>query len=703
MCFHSYLHRIILSATLALLIVSAALSEDFSFIHVSDSHSGAGGGTAASVANMLSLNSVFLEPYNVTALKPSFVIDTGDMTEFGPVDGAYDNLLRMYSAGNLKRYPSLGNHDGAWRSLSPEITREFGAPYYSFDEYNCHFVVLNSAGIQDPSPMFGPEQFEWLKSDLKKTGKKTPVFLAFHHPLGGSEYSGSYQMDQLVDILRPYNIVLIMVGHGHSAVYSKYDGFDMVQGGSSYGPGAPGFNVVSVLDGKLRVAYKETAASNATVPLLEKPFATTAATYPDIKILSPKELGTYETSIPLKVRIGSTPNEITACQVDLDGKKALELKGTLNGGYEGGLDCTSLMPGAHFIKFQFTDSKGAVYHRSRIFYIKNDSVKVLWRKYTKSASRSMPVYDTGKVFIGTFDGRLMAYNASSGRLLWTFKTGYAITGNALVVGDKVLTGSSDGNLYCLDKSKGRLLWKFTADDPIFSSPVTDGTNVYFGSSTGAFYSVSLSTGRLNWKNNSATYNIEIKPFISEGKVYYGAWDRYLYCVNTSDGSLAWKCVGKGSSEGGAQRYYSPADCGPVVCKGKVFVADRKYCLSIVDTTNGDIIKSITGVSAVSLSADGASVYLRGTNGKLSKVDSDGNVIWSTDLSMDSAPVSPVESNREVNVCSKKGLFSSVSADTGHIIRQYKVTPGSFVLSPVGASDEAIFLYGTDGMLIILGR
>ena len=698
-----FFHRIILSLTLALLIVSAAVSADFTFIHVSDSHSGAGGGTAATVANMLSLNSVFLEPYNATALKPSFVIDTGDMTEFGPVDGTYDNLLRMYSAGNLKRYSALGNHDGAWRSLSPEITREFGAPYYSFNKFGCHFVVLNSAGIQDPSPLFGPEQFEWLKIDLRKTGKMTPVFLALHHPLGGSEFASSYQMEQLVDILRPYNIVLIMVGHGHSAVYSKYDGFDMVQGGSSYGPGAPGFNIVSVLDGKLRVVYKETASTNATVPLLEKPLVSTAAFYPDVKILSPKELGTYEAGIPLKVRIGSTPNEISACQVDLDGKKALNLTKMPNGGYEGILDCTNLVPGAHFIKFSFTDSKETVYHISRAFYTKNESVKVLWRKYTKSASRSMPVFDSGKVFVGTFDGRLMAYNASSGRLSWTFKTGYAITGDALITGDKVLTGSSDGNLYCLDKPKGKLLWKFAADDPIFSTPVTDGTNVYFGSSTGAFYSVSVSTGKLNWKNTSATYNIEIKPFISEGKVYYGAWDRYLYCVNTSDGSLAWKCVGKGSSEGGAQRYYSPADCGPVVCKGRVFVADRKYCLSIVDTTNEDMIKSMTGVSAVSLSSDGTSVYLRGTNGKLSRVDSDGNTIWSTDVSTDSAPVPTVEFNGEIYVCSKRGLFSSVSAESGQIIKRYKVTPGSFVLSPVGASDEAIFLYGTDGMLTALGR
>jgi len=703
MCFHYLLRRIILSASLALLIISSAVSEDFTFIHVSDSHSGAGGGTAATVANIVSLKSVYMEPYNVTAIQPSFIVDTGDMTEFGPIDGTYNNLLKMYSAGNLQRFYSLGNHDGTWRSLSPEITREFGAPYYSFNKFGCHFVVLNSAGMQDPSPMFGPEQFEWLKIDLKKTGSKTPVFLAFHHPLGGSEYAGSYQMDQLLDILRPYNIVLIMVGHGHSVAYSNYDGFDMVEGGSAYGPGAPGFNVVSVLDGKLRVAYKETAKSNATIPLLEKPLVATAAQYPDIKILSPKELDTYETIIPLKVRIGSTPNEITACQYELDGKKALELKETLNSSYEGILDSTNLLPGAHFIKFTFTDAKGAIYHRSGSFYMKNESVRVLWRKYTKSASRSMPVCDSNMVFVGTFDGRLLAYNASNGRLLWTFKTGYAITGDALPAENKILTGSSDGNLYCLDKSKGKLLWKFPAGDPIFSSPVTDGTSIYFGSSTGAFYSVSLSSGKLNWKNTSAIYNIEIKPFISEGKVYYGAWDRYLYCLNTSDGSLAWKCAGKGSSEGAAQRYYSPADCGPVVCNNRVFIADRKYYLSIVNATNGDMINSLTGISAVSMSTDRVSVYLRGTNGKLSKMDSEGNIIWSADVSMDWAPVPPVEFNGEVYACSKNGLFSSVSADTGKIMKQYKVTPGSFVLSPIGASQKAIFLYGTDGMLTALGR
>ncbi|MEO8484668.1 MAG: PQQ-dependent dehydrogenase, methanol/ethanol family [Acidobacteriota bacterium] len=75
------------------------------------------------------------------------------------------------------------------------------------------------------------------------------------------------------------------------------------------------------------------------------------------------------------------------------------------------------------------------------------------------------------LFMGTFDGNLIAIDARDGRLLWTTalgrpEAGYAVTGAPLVVKDKVITGPAGGEygisgfLAAYDAATGREVWRF---------------------------------------------------------------------------------------------------------------------------------------------------------------------------------------------------------------------------------------------------
>jgi len=669
---------------------------NFSFAHTSDDHNMAS--AAKTIAEFNSPAPILLKPYNFTALPVSFIIDTGDTTEFGPRNGALNLFKSFYAGVHIPLYTSIGNHDGTWRSLTYELRRQYGAPYYSFDKYGCHFVILDSSGLQDPRPTITPEELVWLKTDLEHAGVDTPVFIALHHPLNVSEFASKYEVDRLMDIIRPYNVVLFLVGHGHSAVHSLFDGIDMVEGGSTYGPSAPGYQVVSVQDGIMRIAYKERGKPDAEKAMVEKPIAPPSKRYPSITIASPKEHSTYKNPLPVKAWIAAGKGEITGAYAEIDGENKIDLTLKSGGSFEGSADLSSLTPGAHYIKVSFQGQDGAIYHHSTAFYIASDHPRVLWRTFLGSASKSTPAANNKMVYVGAYDGYVRAFDRKSGALKWKYATDGAIAGEVLIMGDKVCVGSEDKFLYCLSADKGSLIWKFEAEDPIYSSPVSDGKSIYFGCGTGAFYSVDASTGKQIWKNTDATYNIEIKPFLADGKVIYGAWDCYVHCVNCADGSTAWRCEGKGSSEGTAPIYYSPADCGPVVCNGKVFVADRKFRCTVIDLATGKMVTSIDGPAGTGLSGDGSSVYLRMLEKKLQKVDSDGKVIWSVDMSCDEIPTAPTEAGDAVYVCSKRGLLSAVSAKDGKILWQYQCTPSQYVLAGVGAVDSTAYVAGTDGSL-----
>ncbi len=674
-------------------------TQDFCFIHISDTHN-----QTASWPIVEELNTphpIVMEPFGIASLTPSFAVHTGDMTEFGPSMGMYNRFVSYFDKIGMPWYACLGNHDSTWRSLACEIRQRFGSVCYSFDKFGCHFVMLDSAGVQDPEQNIGPEQMQWLTKDLQKVGPGVPVFVAMHHQLGTLP---SYENDEIVDILRPYNVVCIMFGHGHRPMHTTYEGLDMVESSSTYGRW-PGYTVYNVTGGILRVAFKHEGQAAATDKMLEKPIALPIKRYPHISITLPEENATYKDTLPVKAWIGLRNGEVTkaSAMIDGDAKKTFDLALQPGGSFQADIPLASISPGAHYMKLTFVGKDDSPYSHSTAFYVESVHPKVLWRVMMGTASKSAPTVGDGFVYVGGYDGTIRAYDARSGRLGWQYQTGGAVTGQILLLADKIYAGSDDKTLYCLTADKGALVWKFDADGPIYSSPVSDGKAVYFGCGSGAFYSVDPATGSQNWKNTDALYNIEVKPFLANGRVYYGAWCSYVYCLNTADGKLVWKCMGKGAADHKGSRYYSPADCGPVVCNGKVFVADRAYLCSIIDDATGKIVGSLGRASAVGLSQDGQSVYVRKTNHALAKVDSAGNTLWTASAPGDAKPTAPTEVGGVVYTCGRLGLACAVSAADGKVLWQYQATPSEYVEASVGGTGSTAYVVGTDGSLTALAE
>lgn len=108
-----------------------------------------------------------------------------------------------------------------------------------------------------------------------------------------------------------------------------------------------------------------------------------------------------------------------------------------------------------------------------------------------AVNRGVAVYE-GKVFVGTYDGRLQALDAKTGKVLWSEMTvdqskPYTITGAPRVVKGKVLIGNGGaelgvrGYVSAYDAESGKLAWRFyttpnpdkkpdgAASDAIFAS------------------------------------------------------------------------------------------------------------------------------------------------------------------------------------------------------------------------------------------
>jgi outer membrane protein assembly factor BamB len=128
----------------------------------------------------------------------------------------------------------------------------------------------------------------------------------------------------------------------------------------------------------------------------------------------------------------------------------------------------------------------------------------------------------GRVFLGNTDGRVYAYDASTGKLDWAVQTGAyvyaspAVT-NAPGLGPTIYLGSYDGTFYALNARSGHIAWQFDAHGKISGSATIVGRTVYFADlGTHRTYGLGISTGRPTFQLDTGSFD----PVISDGKNIY---------------------------------------------------------------------------------------------------------------------------------------------------------------------------------------
>ena len=180
------------------------------------------------------------------ALTPKFMVHNGDMVQEYP-----DNLERFYKsigesleqmrACDVEPYYVAGNHDigdkpdptAPASHVSQEVLdwyhRRFGKSWYSFDQDDCHFVVLNSQIMNGTLPD-AAEQEAWVEKDLAEHAKKR-LFILLHMPpylfdetepsMGHYDNLANPARAWLLDLVRVYKVDTLLAGHVHFAFFDR--------------------------------------------------------------------------------------------------------------------------------------------------------------------------------------------------------------------------------------------------------------------------------------------------------------------------------------------------------------------------------------------------------------------------------------------------------------------------------------------------
>jgi 3',5'-cyclic AMP phosphodiesterase CpdA len=214
----------------------------FRFAYVSDSHLYARGMTHRFAKAAVKA----VEDVNALDPQPDFVLFGGDLAQLGRPD---ELALGQQILKDLKAPVRMmvGEHDW-YLDLGEKWKEMFGPDHYSFEHKGVHFVVLNSvvekdfwtakgytpeqrmaivAGLDDnrQSPFeVGEAQREWLRQDLAKVAKKTPIVVFSHSPLYKLYKPWNFWTDdaeQVQALLKPFDTVSVIHGHTHQLLTNR--------------------------------------------------------------------------------------------------------------------------------------------------------------------------------------------------------------------------------------------------------------------------------------------------------------------------------------------------------------------------------------------------------------------------------------------------------------------------------------------------
>jgi len=163
--------------------------------------------------------------------EPDFVIGLGDITEW-PTRAAADTYQKLITERlKFPSYDVAGNHDSGGLSPSDMIhnwlIKRHGALSYTFTKKGVHFVALYSKydeSLNSPAQPISEDALEYLRSNLPKVPRGTPIVVATHLCLDSIT-----NKDEFVDSFGEANVILVLGGHYHKASVNKYGGINFVQ------------------------------------------------------------------------------------------------------------------------------------------------------------------------------------------------------------------------------------------------------------------------------------------------------------------------------------------------------------------------------------------------------------------------------------------------------------------------------------------
>jgi outer membrane protein assembly factor BamB len=223
-----------------------------------------------------------------------------------------------------------------------------------------------------------------------------------------------------------------------------------------------------------------------------------------------------------------------------------------------------------------------LWKRSLLNAFENEKGKRIFTDFLSGGTyyQSKPTAADGKVYFGNAGGFLFCVDAETGKEIWKFEMGGAISVGPAIGKGRVFAGQQGGErfFYAVDAKTGELEWKQTIPGGwVWGSAAYDDGMVYVPTVNGHCVCLDAKTGYIIWDYPTAK-SVPAEPAIDGDLVYFGSWSGSLYAFDKKTGEIVWKENGIGLDSGTLIAY-----------EGKIYLPHHSNVFMYFDAKTGEIL------------------------------------------------------------------------------------------------------------------
>jgi outer membrane protein assembly factor BamB len=334
-------------------------------------------------------------------------------------------------------------------------------------------------------------------------------------------------------------------------------------------------------------------------------------------------------------------------------------------------------------------------------------VAKLWSGKVGGASERLrlglrPATDGARVYAGAYDGKVVAFDAETGRKLWSIETELVLTAGP-GYGDGLLAfGTADGELITFDAATGAERWRQAIGSEVLAAPAVGPNVVVARTVDGRLRGFSSTNGGTLWSVEqnlpSLTLRGNTAPRIAGNLVVSGFNNGRVGAYELSTGEAVWEvAIANPTGRSDLERLVDVSS-GLQVVGNDVYVVGYHGRAVGIDLETGVVIWQQDLSSYAGLGADFNNVYITSDfDAVVALSRNNGTQLWRQDALRLRDVTAPTRYGNTLVVGDYEGYVHWLSPDDGRFLARERAA-GERISSAPLVVGENVYVQGEDGTL-----
>ena len=305
-----------------------------------------------------------------------------------------------------------------------------------------------------------------------------------------------------------------------------------------------------------------------------------------------------------------------------------------------------------------------------------------------------PAGDGNRVYAASFDGNVVAFDAESGKRVWTTELDLNLTAGPGVGEGLVVVAGQDGEVIALQTEDGSELWRVNIAGESVATPLIKDESVVVLTIDGRLRMLSRFDGAERWVLEQSYPALTLRgsssPILVGTTLIAGFDNGRLVASRLSDGTTEWEALISPPSGRSDLERLSDVDGYMTAVGQDVYASGYHGRVAAVAAESGQALWAREISAYTGVGADWNNVYVVNEDGELIALSRrNGSDVWRQSALLRREPTTPVAFNTAVAVGDFQGYVHFFDNSDGRPVARVKVGKGMLSAPPVAVGGQLV--------------